>query len=136
MIKELAGTCRCIAPDYPGFGFSEHPPVYGYTPPEHAQWIAALIDYLRLDGFILVVQDWGVSIGLSVAVDRPETHEKREYHNARLREFCDRNVIPLADIHSHLRDDHFGDELHPNEAGARIIAQRVFEVLRRVHDAG
>jgi len=26
VIKELAGTCRCIAPDYPGFGFSEHPP--------------------------------------------------------------------------------------------------------------
>jgi pimeloyl-ACP methyl ester carboxylesterase len=33
----------------------------------------ALIDYLRLDGFILVVQDWGGSIGLSVAVDRPES---------------------------------------------------------------
>lgn len=73
VIKELVGTCRCIAPDYPGFGFSEHPPGYGYTPQEHAAWVTALIDHLRLDGFILVVQDWGGPIGLSVAVDRPES---------------------------------------------------------------
>jgi haloalkane dehalogenase len=73
VIRELAGTCRSIAPDYPGFGFSEHPPGYGYTPPEHAARVTALVDHLRLDGLLLVVQDWGGSIGLSVAVDRPES---------------------------------------------------------------
>ncbi len=65
-----------------------------------------------------------------------DTHEKRDYHNERLREYCSQQGVPLADICSHLRDEHFGDELHPNEAGARIIAQRVFEVLRLVHGAG
>ncbi len=59
-----------------------------------------------------------------------DTHAKRDFHNERLREFCLKNSIPLADICAHLRDEHFGDELHPNEAGARIIAERVFEVLK------
>ena len=65
-----------------------------------------------------------------------DTHQKRDYHNERLRECCRKNGVPLADICSHLRDEHFGDELHPNEAGARVIALRVYEVLRLVHDAG
>jgi len=73
VIKELNGACRSIAPDYPGFGFSDHPPGYGYTPAEHAEWIAALINELRLERFILVVQDWGGPIGLSVAVERPQS---------------------------------------------------------------
>ena len=62
-----------------------------------------------------------------------DTHEKRDYHNERLREYCQRNEVPLADICSHLRDEHLGDELHPNEAGARIIAERVFAVLASIH---
>ncbi len=73
VIKELSGACRCIAPDYPGFGFSEHPADYGYTPKEHAECVTDLVDHLGLDGIVLVVQDWGGSIGLSVAVDRPES---------------------------------------------------------------
>jgi len=64
-----------------------------------------------------------------------DTHEKRDYHNERLRGFCSENSIPLADICSHLRDEHLGDELHPNETGVRIIAGKVFEVLSLVHDA-
>jgi len=65
-----------------------------------------------------------------------DTHEKRDYHNGRLTDYCQQNEVPLADICSHLRDEHLGDELHPNEAGARIIAQQVFEVLRLVLGAG
>ncbi len=71
IISELAGTCRAIAPDYPGFGFSDHPPSYGYTPQEHADWINALINHLNMGPFALVVQDWGGPIGLSIAVSRP-----------------------------------------------------------------
>ena len=36
---------------------------------------------------------------------------------------------PLADICCLLRDEHFGDELHPNDRGAKIIAEAVFQVL-------
>ncbi len=72
VIKELGGACRSIAPDYPGFGLSDHPPGYGYTPQEHAEWIHALIDDAGLKGFVLVLQDWGGPIGLSIAVERPD----------------------------------------------------------------
>jgi haloalkane dehalogenase len=72
VIKGLSGQCRCIAPDYPGFGYSEHPPGYGYTPQEHAGRITALINHLGLERFILIVQDWGGPIGLSVAVEQSD----------------------------------------------------------------
>jgi acyl-CoA thioesterase-1 len=62
-----------------------------------------------------------------------DTHEKRDYHNGRLTEYCQQNKVPLADICSHLQDEHLGDELHPNEAGARIIAERVFGALASIH---
>jgi hypothetical protein len=62
-------------------------------------------------------------------------HAKRDYHNAWLKEYCDENSIPSTDICSRLRDEHFADELHPNGARARIIAEAVFSVLRAVHEA-
>lgn len=72
VIRELRAECRCVAPDYPGFGFSDHPPGYGYTPGEHAEWVGALVDRLGLDGFVVVGQDWGGPIGSRLAADRPE----------------------------------------------------------------
>jgi lysophospholipase L1-like esterase len=62
-----------------------------------------------------------------------EVHGKRDYHNPRLTAFCGENGIPLADICSLLHDEHFGDELHPNGRGAKIIAEAVFAVLETVH---
>lgn len=72
VIKALRTEARCIAPDYPGFGFSDHPPDYRYTPFEHVQWVNALIDHLGLKQIILVCQDWGGPIGLSIATRRPQ----------------------------------------------------------------
>ena len=73
IIKELRGECRCIAYDMMGFGFSEHPPGFDYTPAEQVEWVRALIiNHLQLDKFILVGQDWGGPVGLSIATDNPE----------------------------------------------------------------
>lgn len=58
-----------------------------------------------------------------------EIHGKRDYHNPRLKAYCDQQGVPLADICCLLRDKHFGDELHPNDRGARIIAEAVFPLL-------
>ncbi len=70
VINELKGQFRCIAMDYPGFGLSERPAGYGYTSAEHAQLIGKLVDHLELDGFIVVGQDWGGPIGMTVALER------------------------------------------------------------------
>lgn len=72
VIQGLLGACRCIAPDYPGFGLSGHPEGYGYTPQEHADWVNALLEHLGIEEYILVVQDWGGPIGLSNAVENPD----------------------------------------------------------------
>jgi len=73
IIKELSGEARVIAYDLPGFGFSDTPENYGFTPQEHVEWIKALlIDHLKLDKFIIVVQDWGGPTGLSVATSNPD----------------------------------------------------------------
>ena len=60
-----------------------------------------------------------------------DIHDKREYHNPRLSTFCDELGIPLADICSLLHDEHFGDELHPNDRGAKMIAEAVFRYCPR-----
>ena len=70
VIKQLSSGFRCIAMDYPGFGLSERPSGYGYTAAEHAQVIGKLVDHLQLDGFIVVGQDWGGPIGMTVALER------------------------------------------------------------------
>jgi lysophospholipase L1-like esterase len=67
--------------------------------------------------------------------DAAKTHHMRDYHNVKLQEYCDGEGIPLVDICWHLRDEHFGDEIHPNALGARIIAERVFDALSRIHQA-
>lgn len=64
-----------------------------------------------------------------------DSHRRRDYHNERLKGFCDSRGLPLADICSRLEDGHFGDELHPNKAGARIIAEEVFKVLGSVRQS-
>ena len=58
-----------------------------------------------------------------------DVHAKRDFHNPRLKAFCDEHGIPLADICSLLQDEHFADQLHPNDKGARIITEAVFQVM-------
>ncbi len=70
VIQQLSGRFRCVAMDYPGFGLSERPSGYGYTSEEHARVIGQLVDHLNLDGFIVVGQDWGGPIGMTVATER------------------------------------------------------------------
>lgn len=73
IIKEMSKKARVIAYDLPGFGFSDTPDNFGFTPKEHSEWVESLIfEHLKLDKFILVVQDWGGPTGLNVATKYPE----------------------------------------------------------------
>ncbi|MBS3079279.1 SGNH/GDSL hydrolase family protein [Candidatus Pacearchaeota archaeon] len=56
---------------------------------------------------------------------------QRQFHNSALREYATSNNIPLADICSVLRDEHFADAVHPNEEGAKLIAQEVAKLIYR-----
>jgi haloalkane dehalogenase len=72
VIRSLRQQFRCIALDYPGFGLSDRPPNYGYTPPEHATVVDELVTELDLSELILMAHDWGGPIGLSVACSNPQ----------------------------------------------------------------
>jgi lysophospholipase L1-like esterase len=54
----------------------------------------------------------------------------RAYHNTRLAEFCTAQGIPLADVCAKLENEHFADCLHPNETGARLIAEAVCALIK------
>lgn len=72
ILQGLRDRFRCVAPDYPGFGFSLAPDGYGYTPAEHAAVVEGLVGALDLSGVTLMGQDWGGPIGLWVAGRHPE----------------------------------------------------------------
>ena len=67
LISKLSARFHCIAPDQLGFGLSERPPGFGYTPAEQAAVIGELIAELDLRELIVMVQDWGGPVGLSAA---------------------------------------------------------------------
>jgi len=71
VIRSLRERFRCVAVDYPGFGLSDRPPGYGYTPAEHAAVVGELVGELDLSELIVMGHDWGGPIGTSVACSDP-----------------------------------------------------------------
>ncbi len=71
VIKALRERFRCVAVDYPGFGLSDRPAGYGYTPAEHAAVVGELVRALDLRELIVMAHDWGGPIGLSAACADP-----------------------------------------------------------------
>jgi haloalkane dehalogenase len=68
LIGALSPSHRCVAPDHLGFGLSERPGDFAYTPEAHAGVLAEFVDRIGLDGFTLVVHDFGGPIGLPLAL--------------------------------------------------------------------
>jgi pimeloyl-ACP methyl ester carboxylesterase len=74
LIPRLADRYRVIAPDLPGFGFTEVPPDrhYKYTFDALANTIQAFTDALNLKRYALYVFDYGAPTGFRLAMARPE----------------------------------------------------------------
>ena len=74
LIPRLADRYRVIAPDLPGFGFSEVPAErnYNYTFASLAQTIQAFTEALHLDRYALYVFDYGAPTGFRLAMAHPE----------------------------------------------------------------
>jgi haloalkane dehalogenase len=66
VIPILAPERRVIAPDLIGHGRSEKPDI-DYRLADHIRYIDGLLEGLRLDRVVLVLHDWGGSIGLDWA---------------------------------------------------------------------
>jgi len=74
LIPALAGTYHVIAPDYPGFGNSEQPPMdkFDYSFDNLAILVEAFVDQLGIDRYSLYLMDYGAPIGFRLAAKHPE----------------------------------------------------------------
>jgi pimeloyl-ACP methyl ester carboxylesterase len=74
LIPRLADKYRVIAPDLPGFGFTEVPETrkYRYSFDALAQTVLAFTDALGLKRYALYVFDYGAPTGFRLAMARPE----------------------------------------------------------------
>src|SRR5262249_7672221 len=71
VIPVMAPERRVIAPDLVGHGRSDKPDI-DYRLTDHIRYIDGLLDALRLDRVVLVLHDWGGSIGLDWARRHPD----------------------------------------------------------------
>jgi pimeloyl-ACP methyl ester carboxylesterase len=74
LIPRLADRYRVIAPDLPGFGFTDVPPDrrYKYSFDALAKTVLAFTDALQLKRYALYVFDYGAPTGFRLAMARPE----------------------------------------------------------------
>jgi pimeloyl-ACP methyl ester carboxylesterase len=74
LIPRLANHYRVIAPDLPGFGFTEVPSgrQYSYTFDQLALTIDAFTRALKVDRYAIYVFDYGAPTGFRLAMAHPE----------------------------------------------------------------
>ncbi len=74
LIERLSDKYRVIAPDLPGFGFSDAPNAssFGYTFDHLAEIMESFTDAISLLRYALYVFDYGAPVGLRLAASRPE----------------------------------------------------------------
>jgi haloalkane dehalogenase len=71
LIRAFAPTHRCIAPDHLGFGLSDRPRAFPYTPEAHAETFAQFVEKLDPPPLTLIVHDYGGPIGLPLCLRQP-----------------------------------------------------------------
>ena len=74
LIPLLSDRFHIVAPDLPGFGFSQSPPrsQFKYTFDNLATVIEAFTEVVRLQRYALYVFDYGAPVGFRLAVAHPE----------------------------------------------------------------
>jgi pimeloyl-ACP methyl ester carboxylesterase len=74
LIEQLAGQFHLIAPDYPGFGYSDAPSAqaFSYTFDHLADIIEKFTDRFGLDKYALYMQDFGGPVGFRLASRHPD----------------------------------------------------------------
>jgi pimeloyl-ACP methyl ester carboxylesterase len=74
LIPRLAERYRVIAPDLPGFGFSDAPDRrrFSYTFANLAERIGKFVDAIELGQFAMYIFDYGAPVGLRLALALPD----------------------------------------------------------------
>src|SRR3954462_2428907 len=74
LIPRLADKYHVIAPDYPGFGFSDMPDraKFAYTFENYAKIVDKLTRQIGVNRYALYVMDYGAPVGFRLATMNPE----------------------------------------------------------------
>jgi pimeloyl-ACP methyl ester carboxylesterase len=74
LIPILSQRYHVVAPDYPGFGFSDLPSSSDFRPSfaAYADIVEKLTKLLRIERYALYIQDYGAPVGLRLALLHPE----------------------------------------------------------------
>src|SRR2546430_1797186 len=77
LLPALAEHFHVVAPDYPGYGYSDSPSVeqFAYTFDHLEEVVEKVLDALKLKCFSIYVQDYGAPVGFRLAVKHPERIE-------------------------------------------------------------
>jgi haloalkane dehalogenase len=99
LIRALSPDVRCVALDHLGFGLSERPRNFPYTPEAHARNLLEFARALDLRNVTLVVHDYGGPIGLPLCLEEPDRVQRLVLTNTWMWSFeDDRDMINKARI--------------------------------------
>ena len=119
LIPRLSDRYHVIAPDLPGFGFTEVPPERGYvyTFDALAKTIEHFTDALRLTRYALYVFDYGAPTGFRLAMARPD------------------RVTAIASQNGNAYEEGLGDAWAPTRRYRMTPSQENREGIRKVLNA-
>jgi len=74
LINDLSDSYHLLAPDYPGFGNSEQPPMdeFDYTFNNMATIVEGFLEKLEVKKYSIYLMDYGAPIGFRIAAKYPE----------------------------------------------------------------
>ncbi len=81
LLHNLSGEYHLIAPDYPGFGRSEQPPManFTYTFENFSLLIESFLEQLNITKFSLYLMDYGTHVGFRIAANNPQKIESLSF---------------------------------------------------------
>jgi pimeloyl-ACP methyl ester carboxylesterase len=73
LMEDLSDDYRLLAPDYPGFGRSEQPPMaeFEYSFDNMAKIVEGFLEELEVETFSIYLMDYGAPIGFRIAAKYP-----------------------------------------------------------------
>lgn len=130
LIPLLADEYHVIAPDYPGFGYSDAPAVgdFDYTFDNLASIVDRLLTRLGLERYSLYMQDYGGPVGLRIAAAHPERIVALVFQNANAYEEGISDAFkPLRPFWEHRTAE--------TEEAARTLLTRETTIFQYLHGA-
>ena len=76
MVGELTAHGRVIAPDLPGFGFSDPPTGGDYSISNYARLLGSFLEALSIEKGVLVCHDFGGPVTVMYALQHPERYQR------------------------------------------------------------